>query len=250
MHESTPILNAVDLHKSYRRYADTVEVLRGVDLEVGEGEFVSVLGASGCGKSTMLHLLGLLDKPDRGNIYLEGRRIDDLPRRERDQLRNGTFGFIFQFYHLLPEFNALENVLSPAMIKYSFREWWGQRRRLRQRAAELLERVGLSHRLKHKPRELSGGELQRAAIARALINEPRILLADEPTGNLDATNGAHIMQLLRDLNRQEGVTIVMVTHNLDLVADSDRVIRLHDGRVEIPVNPSPPRDVLVMQEHV
>jgi lipoprotein-releasing system ATP-binding protein len=250
MHESTPILNAVDLHKSYRRYADTVEVLRGVDLEVGEGEFVSVLGASGCGKSTMLHLLGLLDKPDRGNIYLEGRRIDDLPRRERDQLRNGTFGFIFQFYHLLPEFNALENVLSPAMIKYSFSQWWGQRRRLRQRAAELLERVGLSHRLKHKPRELSGGELQRAAIARALINEPRILLADEPTGNLDATNGAHIMQLLRDLNRQEGVTIVMVTHNLDLVADSDRVIRLHDGRVEIPVNPSPPRDVLVMQEHV
>jgi lipoprotein-releasing system ATP-binding protein len=250
MHESTPILSAIDLHKSYRRYADTVQVLRGVDLEVGEGEFVSVLGASGCGKSTMLHLLGLLDKPDRGNIYLEGQRIDDLPRRERDQLRNGTFGFIFQFYHLLPEFNALENVLSPAMIKYSFREWWGQRRRLRQRAAELLERVGLSHRLKHKPRELSGGELQRAAIARALINEPRILLADEPTGNLDATNGAHIMQLLRDLNRQEGVTIVMVTHNLDLVADSDRVIRLHDGRVEVPVNPSPPCDVLVMQEHV
>jgi lipoprotein-releasing system ATP-binding protein len=250
MHESTPILSAVDLHKSYRRYADTVEVLRGVDLEVGEGEFVSVLGASGCGKSTMLHLLGLLDKPDRGNIYLEGQRIDDLPRCERDQLRNGTFGFIFQFYHLLPEFNALENVLSPAMIKYSFREWWGQRRRLRRRAAELLERVGLSHRLKHKPRELSGGELQRAAIARALINEPRILLADEPTGNLDATNGAHIMQLLRDLNRQEGVTIVMVTHNLDLVADSDRVIRLHDGRVEVPVNPSPPCDVLVMQENV
>jgi lipoprotein-releasing system ATP-binding protein len=250
MHDSTPILSAVDLHKSYRRYADTVEVLRGVDLEVGEGEFVSVLGASGCGKSTMLHLLGLLDKPDRGNIYLEGQRIDDLPRCERDRLRNGTFGFIFQFYHLLPEFNALENVLSPAMIKYSFREWWGQRRRLRQRAAELLERVGLSHRLKHKPRELSGGELQRAAIARALINEPRILLADEPTGNLDATNGAHIMQLLRDLNRQEGVTIVMVTHNLDLVADSDRVIRLHDGRVEVPVNPSPPCDVLVMQENV
>jgi lipoprotein-releasing system ATP-binding protein len=118
---------------------------------------------------------------------------------------------------------------------------------LRSRAAELLERVGLSHRLKHRPRELSGGELQRAAIARALINEPRILLADEPTGNLDATNGAHIMQLLRDLNRQEGVTIVMVTHNLDLVADSDRVIRLHDGRVE--VNPAPACDVLVMQEH-
>jgi lipoprotein-releasing system ATP-binding protein len=249
MHDSTPILSAVDLHKSYRRYADTVEVLRGVDLEVAEGEFVSVLGASGCGKSTMLHLLGLLDKPDRGSICLQGKRIDNLPRRERDQHRNGTFGFIFQFYHLLPELNALENALSPALIKYSFGQWWGQRRRLRQRASELLERVGLGHRLKHKPRELSGGELQRAAIARALINEPRILLADEPTGNLDATNGAHIMQLLRDLNRQEGVTIVMVTHNLELVADSDRVIRLHDGRVEIPANPGAPCDVLVMHEH-
>jgi lipoprotein-releasing system ATP-binding protein len=250
MHDSTPILSAVDLHKSYRRYADTVQVLRGVDLDVREGEFVSVLGASGCGKSTMLHLLGLLDSPDRGSINLEGQRIDDLPRRDRDQLRNGTFGFIFQFYHLLPEFNTLENVLAPALIKYSFWEWWGQRRRLRKRAAELLERVGLSHRLKHRPRELSGGELQRAAIARALINEPRILLADEPTGNLDATNGAHIMGLLRDLNRQEGVTIVMVTHNLDLVENGDRVIRLHDGRVEVPVNPVPPCDVLVMQEHV
>jgi lipoprotein-releasing system ATP-binding protein len=249
MRDFTPILSAVDLHKSYRRYADTVQVLRGVDLDVCEGEFVSVLGASGCGKSTMLHLLGLLDSPDRGSINLEGQRIDDLPRRDRDQLRNGTFGFIFQFYHLLPEFSTLENVLAPALIKYSFWQWWGQRRRLRKRAAELLERVGLSHRLKHRPRELSGGELQRAAIARALINEPRILLADEPTGNLDATNGAHIMGLLRDLNRQDGVTIVMVTHNLDLVENGDRVIRLHDGRVEVPVNPSSPCDVLEMQEH-
>src|SRR5262245_44496810 len=225
MNDSAPMLSAAQLHKTYRRHAETVPVLRGVDLDVQAGEFVTVVGASGCGKSTLLHLLGLLDAPDKGRIYLEGRRIDNLPRRERDQLRNGTFGFIFQFYHLLPELSTLENVLSPAMIKHSLWDWWGQRAALRQRAAELLERVGLAHRLKHKPRELSGGELQRAAIARALINRPRIVLADEPTGNLDARNGAHIMGLLRDLNRQEGVTMVMVTHNLDLITDADRVVR-------------------------
>jgi lipoprotein-releasing system ATP-binding protein len=160
-----------------------------------------------------------------------------LPRHGRDRLRNQTFGFIFQFYHLLPELNTLENVLSPAMIKHSFWDWWSHRGALRRRAAELLDRVGLAHRLKHRPRELSGGEMQRAAIARALINQPRILLADEPTGNLDADNGAHVMSLLRDLNRREGVTIVMVTHNLDLVADTDRVIRLTDGQVDKGVEP-------------
>jgi len=232
MPDSTPILSAVNLHKTYRKYAEAVQVLRGVNLDVHEGDFVSVLGASGSGKSTMLHLLGLLDAPDPGRIYFQGQRVDNLPRRERDQLRNGTFGFIFQFYHLLPELNALENVLSPAMIKHSFWGWWGQRTGLRRRATELLERVGLGHRLKHKPRELSGGELQRAAIARALINQPRILFADEPAGSLDGQNGSHIMLLLRDLNRQEAVTVVMVTHNLDLVADTDRVIRLTDGRID------------------
>jgi lipoprotein-releasing system ATP-binding protein len=233
MQESTPILSAVDLHKTYRKYANTVKVLQGLDLDIHQGEFISVLGASGCGKSTLLHLLGLLDGPDKGRLYLQGRRIDNLPRCDRDQLRNQTYGFIFQFYHLLPELNTLENVLTPAMIRHSFFGWWGQRSRLRRRAAELLDRVGLGQRLKHKPRELSGGEMQRAAIARALINQPRILLADEPTGNLDGQNGAHIMQLLRDLNRHEGVTMVMVTHNLDLLADTDRVIRLVNGRVEV-----------------
>src|SRR2546430_13386507 len=224
MEDPTPILCAINLHKTYRKYAEAVQVLRGVNLEVHEGDFVSVVGASGSGKSTMLHLLGLLDAPDKGRIYFEDRRIDNLPRRERDGLRNGTFGFIFQFYHLLPELSALENVLAPAMIKHSFWDWWGERAALRKRAIELLERVGLGHRLKHKPRELSGGELQRAAIARALVNEPRILLADEPTGNLDTTTGLEIFTLLRDLNRQEGLTIIMVTHNLDLAGDTDRVV--------------------------
>lgn len=240
MHGSQPLLSAFNLRKTYVKYANRIEVLRGVDIDVAEGEFLSVIGASGSGKSTMLHLLGTLDRPDDGCIHLEGRRIDNLPAQDRDQLRNRTFGFIFQFYHLLPELNTLENVLAPAMITHSVWSWWGQRRRLREQAKEMLEKVGLSHRLTHRPRELSGGEMQRAAIARALINRPRILLADEPTGNLDAANGQHIMQLLRDLNHKEGLTIVMVTHNLDLVHDTDRVVRLYAGKVEMPDKISSP----------
>ena len=207
-------------------------MLRGLDLEVHEGEFLSVIGASGSGKSTMLHLLGTLDRPDDGSICLDGRRIDDLAAEQRDELRNGTFGFIFQFYHLLPELSTLENVLMPRMITHSVRSWLWNRRALRKQATELLQRVGLGHRLGHRPRELSGGEMQRAAIARALVNQPRVLLADEPTGNLDSGNGAQIVQLLRDLNRHERLTIVMVTHNLDIVHDTDRVVRLVEGRVE------------------
>jgi lipoprotein-releasing system ATP-binding protein len=227
------LLQAANLHKTYHKNKHAVPVLRGVDLDVEEGEFLSVIGASGSGKSTMLHLLGTLDKPDDGTIHFDGRRIDNLPAGERDGLRNRTFGFIFQFYHLLPECNALENVLMPLMIGHSTLGWWARRRSLRQRGEEILERVGLTHRLKHKPSELSGGEMQRAAIARALISQPRILLADEPTGNLDAANGKQIMALLRDLNRREGLTIVMVTHNLELVHDTDRVVRLVNGQVEI-----------------
>lgn len=230
------MLTAVNIHKTYRKDAVAVPVLRGLDLEADAGEFLSVLGASGSGKSTMLHLLGTLDRPDEGAVCLDGRRIDNLPARQRDGLRNQTFGFIFQFYHLLPELNTLENVLVPQMIAHSFVSWLARRRALRQRAEELLERVGLSHRLKHRPRELSGGEMQRAAIARALVNRPRILLADEPTGNLDAATGADIVRLLRDLNRHDGLTIIMVTHNLDIVADTDRVVRLVEGRVEDPLS--------------
>ncbi|MBV9123238.1 MAG: ABC transporter ATP-binding protein, partial [Planctomycetes bacterium] len=224
----------------YRKHADQVQVLRGVDLEVHAGEFLSVVGASGSGKSTLLHLLGTLDRPDEGMICLEGERIDALRSEERDRLRNQTFGFIFQFYHLLPELNTLENVLVPPMIAHSVFGWLGQRRELRRRGSELLERVGLSHRLKHRPRELSGGEMQRAAIARALVNRPRILLADEPTGNLDEATGLEIIRLLRDLNQRDGLTIIMVTHNRDLVAETDRMVRLAAGRVEETPNPSAP----------
>jgi lipoprotein-releasing system ATP-binding protein len=232
MSENPPLLEAAGLSKTYRRHAIEVPVLQGLDLEVRAGEFLSVVGQSGSGKSTLLHLLGTLDRPDQGQVRLDGERIDNRPAEDRDRLRNQTFGFIFQFYHLLPEFTTLENVLMPQMIAHPVFAWLGRRRALRQQATELLDRVGLGHRLHHKPRELSGGEMQRAAIARALVNRPRILLADEPTGNLDADKGLEILRLLRDLNRQERLTIIMVTHNLEIVSATDRVVRLVKGRVE------------------
>jgi lipoprotein-releasing system ATP-binding protein len=225
------MLIADDIHKTYRRHADSVRVLSGLNLEVGRGEFISIVGASGSGKSTLLHLMGTLDKPDSGAIFFDGKRIDNLPGRERDRLRNQTFGFIFQFYHLLPELTTFENVLVPAMVGTSIWNWWGARRDARKRARAMLERVGLGHRLKHRPRELSGGEMQRAAIARALVGRPRVLFADEPTGNLDAESGREIVKLLRDLNQQDGVTIIMVTHNLEIVSATDRVVRMAAGKI-------------------
>ena len=225
------MLQALDIYKTYRRHAVEVRVLSGLNLEVKTGEFLSIVGVSGSGKSTLLHLLGTLDAPDSGSILLDDKRIDNLAPRERDMLRNQTFGYIFQFYHLLPEFNTLDNVLMPALIGHSVFGWWKTRAKWRKRAEELLHKVGLSHRLKHRPHELSGGEMQRAAVARALLTNPRVLLADEPTGNLDVQTGGEIIRLLRDLNRDEGVTIVMVTHNMDIVVETDRVVRMVNGVV-------------------
>lgn len=225
------MFQATNLHKTYRRHANMVRVLNGLDLDVQDGEFLSIVGHSGSGKSTLLHLLGTLDHPDQGTIQLNGKRIDNLPGSERDRLRNQTFGFIFQFYHLLPELTTLENVLTPMMVGTTLWKWWGRRREARKRAAEILDRVGLGHRLKHRPRELSGGEMQRTAIARALVAKPRVLFADEPTGNLDATAGGEIVRLLRDINRNDGVTILMVTHNMDIVATTDRVVRMVSGKI-------------------
>jgi lipoprotein-releasing system ATP-binding protein len=225
-------LSAAGLVKSYRKGQVEVPVLKGVDLEVRRGEFVSIVGQSGSGKTTLLHLLATLDAPDSGQVLLDGRRIDNLAARQRDELRNTAVGMIFQFYHLLPEMTALENVLSPLMIGRSAWSYFRQRRALVARATELLELVGLSHRLKHKPRELSGGEMQRAAIARALVAKPTVLLADEPTGNLDRTTGEEIVRILERLNAQERLTVVMVTHDQAVASRAHRIVRLVDGRVQ------------------
>ena len=227
-----PVLQARDLHKSYRKGKLTVPVLRGVDLKVEEGEFSAIIGQSGSGKSTLLHLLGTLDVPDQGEIFYGDRRIDNLRPIRRDRLRNQQIGMIFQFYHLLPELNTLENVLAPKMIESNTIAYMMQRRKYRERAEYLLDLVGLGHRLTHKPRELSGGEMQRTAIARALMSEPRLLLADEPTGNLDSQNGEEILQILKKLNRDENVTIVMVTHDNEIAARADSVVRLVEGQVQ------------------
>ncbi len=225
-------LAAVGLEKSYQKGKTTVPVLRRVDLRVERGELLAIVGASGSGKSTLLHVLGLLDAPGAGAVRLDGERIDDLPDRRRDALRNRTFGFIFQFHHLLPELSALENVMMPLMIRHGLWSYLSRRRRVRAEAAELLERVGLGHRLDHRPAELSGGEMQRAAIARALAGDPAILLADEPTGNLDAGTGLGVLELLRDLNRERELTMMMVTHDAQIAQQADRVARLAEGRIE------------------
>ena len=220
--------------KSYSKKRLTIPVLKGVNFSVRKGEFVSIVGQSGSGKSTLLHLLGTLDAPDAGEIYFNGDRIDSLSAARRDYLRNRSIGFIFQFYHLLPEMTALENVLSPLMIRSGFFEYWLKRRTFRQRAESLLEQVGLSHRLRHKPNELSGGEMQRTAIARALISEPQILLADEPTGNLDAASAKEVIQLLRQLCTLHKLTVIMVTHDHDIAAVADRTVQMLDGIIVEP----------------
>lgn len=220
-----------DLHKSYHKGKHEVPVLKGVSLSIQSGDFTAIVGQSGSGKSTLLHLLGTLDAPDSGEIHFEGSRIDNLPSRQKERLRNREFGMIFQFYHLLPELTTLENVLVPKMVQDGFFKYLRNKRAYKKRAAELLEMVGLSHRLKHKPNQLSGGEMQRTAIARSLVSDPKILLADEPTGNLDAQNGREVMDTLDALRKHENLTVVMVTHDDRLAEKADHVIRLENGKV-------------------
>lgn len=225
-------LSVVDLHKSYRRKSlMQVPVLKGIDLEISEGDFTAIIGQSGSGKSTLLHLLGTLDAPDQGQIFHRDRRIDNLPGRQRDRIRNAEFGMIFQFYHLLPELTMLENVLVPQMVRDNIWTYFKNRKQHRERAIQLLEMVGLGHRLTHKPNQLSGGEMQRTAIARALVSRPSILLADEPTGNLDSENGREVIETLRTLQREENLTVVMVTHDIGLAEKADKIIHLVNGRV-------------------
>ncbi|QOJ01827.1 MAG: ABC transporter ATP-binding protein [Phycisphaeraceae bacterium] len=231
------IIRAESLHKTYRLGRVDVPVLRGVSVGVARGEFVAILGASGSGKSTLLHLLGALDRPDRrsgSSIVFDGRELVGASAGVLDRYRRFDVGFVFQFYHLLPELSVVENVLLGAMVAYGRLGYASRRRALDERAKELLARVGLGHRLRHRPAELSGGERQRVAIARALINGPRLLLADEPTGNLDRATGRTILDLFSELHAG-GQTMVVVTHDeatAERAAGAGRVLRLTDGRME------------------
>ena len=234
-----PLVEARQVFKTYRLGRVDVPVLRGASLSVGAGECVAVLGASGSGKSTLLHLLGGLDRADRQSIDIDaqnrvshrGRALAKMSAGELDRYRRHTVGFVFQFYHLLPELSVLQNVLIAAMVAHGRLGYMRQAATLRERARELLDRFGLSHRLRHRPVELSGGERQRVAIARALINTPEVLLADEPTGNLDQKTGASILDAVMALRAETNQTMIMVTHDQATAARADRVVRLVDGRV-------------------
>jgi len=225
----THALRTERLSKSYRLGHLEVPVLHDIDLSVESGKQVAVVGPSGVGKSTLLHLLGALDRPTSGEIYINGQAITKLSSDELAVLRNRQVGFIFQFHHLLPEFSALENVLMPARLMGN-----GETPEAVARAKSLLDQVGLSHRLEHRPGELSGGECQRVAVARALMNKPSIVLADEPTGNLDGEAALGVQQILERLARDENTTLMVATHNPDFARAMDRIIRLHEGRIEEP----------------
>jgi lipoprotein-releasing system ATP-binding protein len=230
--KGTPILVASGLRKTFRMGDSEIQVLSKVDLIVAAGEFIAIEGRSGSGKSTLLHLLGALDECNAGIIAYNGTDIAKLSSARRAVLRNTQFGFVFQFYHLLPELNVLENTLLSAMIENSLLGFRAKKAELRTRAKDLLSQMGLEHRLRHRPQQLSGGERQRVAIARALMNKPRLLFADEPTGNLDVDTGRQIMAVLERLHQQSGQTIVMVTHDRSLACKADRVMVLEGGMLK------------------
>jgi len=215
------MIKATNIHKSF----DTLEVLKGVDISVQKGEIVSIVGPSGAGKTTLLQILGTLDKPNAGQVFLNNTDISKLGENELAAFRNKNIGFIFQFHQLLPEFTALENIMIPALIGGR------DKKKTMARAKELLDYLQLTDRLEHKPSELSGGEKQRVAVARALINQPDIILADEPSGSLDSKNKEELHKLLFDLRDKFGLTIIIVTHDKELAALSDRVIQMRDGKI-------------------
>ena len=223
MNSTDTVLEAVGLDKSFEGTKGTITVLSGLDLAVSRGEVVAIVGASGVGKSTLLQILGSLDRPDAGTVKVRGRAVDSLNARELNSLRNRTLGFVFQFHFLLPEFTAIENVMMPGLIG---RRGWGVST---ERAEALLVRVGLKDRLHHKPGELSGGEQQRVAVARALSNDPEVVLADEPTGNLDSKSSDGMHELIKGLSTEEGKTFVVVTHKKEFSQFADRVLVLRDG---------------------
>jgi lipoprotein-releasing system ATP-binding protein len=219
------MIEAVDVHKSFHLDQTEVQVLRGVTLEIKRGELIAIVGASGVGKTTLLHILGTLDRPTRGTVRFDGEDVFTRSDQGLAEFRNRKIGFVFQFHHLLPEFTAVENVMIPALIRRD------STASARASAESMLKEVGLAHRLEHRTGELSGGEQQRVAVARALILQPDLILADEPTGNLDTRTGDDIFQLMRDLNRAKNTTFVIVTHNEALSNQADRIIRMVDGQV-------------------
>lgn len=219
------MISVVDLTKSFRMNGYTLDVLKGITLDIARGEMIAIVGASGAGKSTLLHMLGTLDRPTSGRVLFDGQDVFGLSEEAQAEFRNKRIGFVFQFHHLLPEFTALENTFLPALIQDRPAE------EAQKEAAQLLSDVGLGERLHHKPGELSGGEQQRVAVARALMQRPDLVLADEPTGNLDTHTGDSLFALLRQLNKARGTTFVIVTHNDKLSAQADRIVRMEDGRI-------------------
>ncbi|MBP6124984.1 MAG: ABC transporter ATP-binding protein [Phycisphaerae bacterium] len=224
------LIAARNIHKSYPMGKQTLHVLKGVSLQAQAGSFIAIVGASGSGKSTLLHILGTLDKPDQGSVEFEGKDLSRLSAGRLNKYRNRSVGFIFQFYHLLNELNVLENTLLPTMISNGSAGYLRRKKELQDSAAALLERLGLGGRLRHRPFELSGGERQRVAIARALMNRPALLLADEPTGNLDSKTGSGILEILKELN-QAGQTIILVTHDVRIAQEAGKILRLEDGKI-------------------
>ena len=219
-----PLVTVQNVTKTFEHEGRSLEVLKGIDLEIGAGEMVTIVGPSGAGKSTLLHLIGTLDLPTEGRILYEGQDVTTLGSSDLAEFRNRSIGFIFQFHHLLPEFTALENVMMPGLIRGGHR--------FEDRARELLEEVGLAERLTHRPGELSGGEQQRVALARALLMKPKLVLADEPTGNLDSQTSDSVQSLIFDLNRRHGITFLIVTHSRDFAAMMPRQVSMKDGRID------------------
>lgn len=225
MHDNNQpvLLQGIDIFKSFGHNGHVIEVLKGIDIAIDSGEMLAIVGASGSGKTTLLQILGTLDSPTSGTIMFKGRDLARTRENDLSRHRNKNIGFIFQFHHLLPEFSAIENVMMPGLIRGM------DKKTLQERAGRLLDQVNLSHRENHRSGELSGGEQQRVALARALIMQPALLLADEPTGNLDSNSGRQVFDLLREMSRSLSLAVIMVTHNQDLAADMDRRLTLKDG---------------------